>query len=172
MSQFKPEHDHEVRNACESCGFVNYNNSKPTASALILNDKEEALLVRRAWYPYKGFLDIPGGFLEPGEHPEDGAKREVMEELGIEVELGELLIITMDEYVDGTEEAEINTSGYGVHTLNLCYLARITKGDPVATEELAGFEWVPLRDVKNRLEEVAFPGNREALKRLLKEKDL
>lgn len=40
----------------------------------------------RAREPHKGKIDIPGGFLETGEDPAGGLKREVAEELGIDIE--------------------------------------------------------------------------------------
>ena len=35
-----------------------------------------------------GSWELPGGKVEPGERPQDGLRREVREELGVEVELG------------------------------------------------------------------------------------
>ncbi len=57
------------------------------ASALIRNDKDEIALVRterRGW-------ELPGGQVELGESLVDGLQREVLEECGIEIELGRLL---------------------------------------------------------------------------------
>ena len=48
---------------------------------------ERALVTVRAREPYRGKVDVPGGFLELGEHPVDGLKREVREELGLEIEV-------------------------------------------------------------------------------------
>lgn len=49
------------------------------------------LLVRRANEPGKGLWSIPGGLLEVGETLKEAAKREVEEETGIPVEIGELI---------------------------------------------------------------------------------
>jgi ADP-ribose pyrophosphatase YjhB (NUDIX family) len=60
------------------------------AIAVILDERgrvlvvEHALRVRHPW----GF---PGGWVERGEHPEHGLVRELREELGLHVEVGELL---------------------------------------------------------------------------------
>src|ERR1700682_4608762 len=68
---------------CFCCGSTHYHNSKPTPSALIV-DEDQILLSQRAGEPFRGFWDIPGGFLEAGEDPLDGAKREIREETGLE----------------------------------------------------------------------------------------
>ena len=46
---------------------------------------------QHAHEPWVGAWEVPGGFLDHGEHPEAGARREVREELGIDVELTGLL---------------------------------------------------------------------------------
>lgn len=162
-----PEFDHVERNICTKCGYTDYNNSKPAASALILNDQNEVLLVKRAWYPYKGFWDVPGGFAEGGEHPEDACRRELMEELGVEVELGDLFDIEMDTYTDGTVESAKNVSGHGVYVMSLYYKARLTAGEIKPTDEIAGYEWVSMKKLNEIIDEVAFPSNRKALKKLV-----
>lgn len=49
------------------------------------------LLIRRAEEPGKGLWSIPGGLIEVGETLRDAVKREVEEETGISVEVGELI---------------------------------------------------------------------------------
>lgn len=41
---------------------------------------------------YKNHLDVPGGYVERGETPHQAAAREVAEELGIQPEIGRLLV--------------------------------------------------------------------------------
>ena len=108
---------------CPECGFVAYASSKATAGALVEDDEGRVLLARRAHEPFKGRWDIPGGFLEEGEHPLDGLRRELREETGLEVEPLEFLGVWMDRYGgDSTAEA----------TLNLYWTARVTGGEPRA----------------------------------------
>ena len=54
------------------------------AYGLIIKDNK-VLLIKKFGGPYNGKLDLPGGTIEFGERPEDALKRELMEEVGIEV---------------------------------------------------------------------------------------
>ncbi len=54
------------------------------AYGLIIKDNM-ILLIKKFGGPYNGKLDLPGGTIEFGEKPENALKRELMEEVGIEV---------------------------------------------------------------------------------------
>ena len=60
-----------------------YANPAPAACALCVDDDGRILLTRRAWEPYAGMWDLPGGFLDEDEHPLDGLRRELAEETGL-----------------------------------------------------------------------------------------
>ena len=85
------------RYICTVCGEMTYIHSRPCVGALIVKDKQ-ILFTRRKNPPFKGDWDIPGGFLENGEHPEEGLKRELNEELGINVNIETLIGIYMEMY--------------------------------------------------------------------------
>jgi 8-oxo-dGTP diphosphatase len=59
--------------------------------AVILNDQNEVLLTRRNIQPFKGEWVMPGGKIDLGEPIKEAIQREVMEEVGLEVEVGELI---------------------------------------------------------------------------------
>jgi ADP-ribose pyrophosphatase YjhB (NUDIX family) len=116
---------------CPECGFVVYASSKPTAGALCV-DRGRVLLTRRAFEPFKGHWDIPGGFLEEGEDPREGLKRELREETGLEVEPERFLGIWLDRYGgDSTAEA----------TLNLYWTARVVAGEPRPADDVSELGW-------------------------------
>jgi 8-oxo-dGTP diphosphatase len=116
---------------CEACGFVAYASSKPTAGALV-EDGGRVLLARRAHEPFVGHWDIPGGFLEEGEHPLDGLRRELREETGLEIEPLEFLGVWMDRYGgDSTAEA----------TINLYWTARVVSGEPEPADDVSELAW-------------------------------
>lgn len=136
-----------LRQDCPACGAVHFKNAKPTASALIIQDGR-VLLGRRAVEPRRGCWDTPGGYLEPWEAPEDGVRREVREETGLEIEPTELLAILVDTYAEP-----------GAYTLNLYYLARIVGGQLCAADDVAELRWFPA----DALPEVAFASGQRAL---------
>ena len=117
---------------CEACGFVCYASSKATAGALVIDAHGRVLLARRAFEPFKGYWDLPGGFLEEGEHPLDGLRRELREETGLEVEPLEFLGVWMDRY-GGDSTADV--------TLNLYWRARATAGEPQAADDVSELGW-------------------------------
>ena len=59
------------------------------AGALFFDAEGRVLLVKPS---YKDGWDIPGGYVEPGETPLEGCRREVREELGIEPDIHQLLV--------------------------------------------------------------------------------
>jgi len=79
------------RPACPApgCGFVHYGNPTPVV-AVLPTLGETAILARNVAWPPKMFSAITG-FLEAGESPEDGARRELREELGLEAVRVELI---------------------------------------------------------------------------------
>jgi ADP-ribose pyrophosphatase YjhB (NUDIX family) len=131
---------------CPSCGFVAYPSSKATAGALCEDEDGRLLLVRRAHEPFKGRWDIPGGFLDEGEHPLDGLRRELQEETGLEVEPRDFVGVWMDRYGgDSTAEA----------TLNLYWTARVVGGAPQPADDVDDLRWFA-RDELPPPEQLAF----------------
>lgn len=56
-----------------------------TAGALVFDDAGRILLLEHVFRPDSGW-GIPGGFLSPREQPEDGLRRELREEVGLELD--------------------------------------------------------------------------------------
>lgn len=105
---------------------------------VVVNDDGAVLLVENDWSD--GYLP-PGGGVEPGEHPEEAAVREVREETGVEVEL-ERAIRVETGWIERESDGERFGPGYGV-----TYLARpvgdeTVADDPgVADEEILDVAW-------------------------------
>ena len=73
----------EKSKQCADCGFTYYANPSSATVALIVNEKNELLTVRRGKEPAKGTRDLPGGFVDMDETGEQGVAREVLEETGL-----------------------------------------------------------------------------------------
>jgi ADP-ribose pyrophosphatase YjhB (NUDIX family) len=76
---------------CESCGFVLFFNPKPVAAAIPFTPAGEIVLLRRGFDPGQGLWTFPGGFIDLGESTEDAARRETMEEIGLDVTIDGLV---------------------------------------------------------------------------------
>ena len=70
---------------CPDCGFDLYCNVAAAVGIVLYDDEYNILFEVRAKEPRKGFLCLPGGFVDPDESTEDAVVRECREELGAEV---------------------------------------------------------------------------------------
>ena len=82
--------DGNKRHYCSTCETIHYDNPKPTATLICVYEKQ-ILLVKRAEEPGKGMWGLPGGFIERGETPEEGAERELLEETNLQGNVNSLL---------------------------------------------------------------------------------
>lgn len=82
--------DHTNRKFCPNCHWVFYPRAAAAVGAIIVQ-ADQVLLVQRAREPYKGTWMFPAGFIDYGEHPTDTLKREVHEEVGLEVTASKLI---------------------------------------------------------------------------------
>lgn len=104
--------------------------------ALIINENNEALLLKRGSKTRNqaGMWSKPGGGVEFGESVEDAIKREILEELGIELEL--VCYLSYTEQIFKAEDQ---------HWVAISYLAKIKNGgkprnlEPHKHEEIAWF---------------------------------
>lgn len=69
---------------CPECGLLAYPRLAPAVIMLVERDDGRALLARNANFP-SGMFSCLAGFVEPGETLEHAVRREVMEEVGLEV---------------------------------------------------------------------------------------
>ncbi len=81
--------DHRNREICPQCGWIHYAQLKVGAAVLIEHD-HKLLLLQRNHEPWKGSWMVPAGYVEADENPKEAARREVAEETGLLVELGDL----------------------------------------------------------------------------------
>lgn len=140
---------------CPTCSRTWYQSSAPTAGAAIVKDGK-ALVAVRARDPEKGRMDVPGGFLAPGEQVIDGLKREIREELGVEIDAG----------IDDCISAVAHTYGSeGDFVLALGFKARLVSGQPQPADDVAAIRWVSLEEVDDL--DFAWEHDRELIRRAL-----
>jgi ADP-ribose pyrophosphatase YjhB (NUDIX family) len=77
----KIQFDGSHRFSCPDCGFVYYHNTA-AATGCVIRTGGSLLFLVRGKEPAKGKLDLPGGFVDPGEGAVEGLLRELREEIG------------------------------------------------------------------------------------------
>ncbi|ONG58773.1 NUDIX hydrolase [Pseudoroseomonas deserti] len=87
-----PEGEDRERLTCADCGFINYENPKIVAGAVVV-DGGRVLLCRRAIPPRSGFWTLPAGFMELGETVAEGAAREAFEEASARIAIEGILAV-------------------------------------------------------------------------------
>ena len=108
--------------------------------AAVIRDGDKIFATQRGYGDLKGGWEFPGGKIEEGETPQEALKREIMEELDTEIEVGELIDTIEYDYPD-------------FHLSMDCFICKIKKGDLVlkeheaakwlAKETLHTVDWLP-----------------------------
>ena len=125
---------------CRHCGFEYFLNPCAANAALIMNSRDELLVITRKNDPAKGTLDLPGGFYDLGETAGQGLAREVKEETGLTVVSSRLLFSYPNTYL---------YSGFTVHTLDFFFLCRVEDFYALsAHDDAAGYEWIAVRNLR------------------------
>jgi 8-oxo-dGTP diphosphatase len=143
------------RQRCPRCGWIFYDNPTP-ATVAIVEGRRGVLLARRAGPPYQDTWDLPGGFLESGELPDRGLRRELREELATSGTIARFFGFSIDRYGPG-----------GFPVLAIVYVVRLSKS-PRAASDVAEVRWFSRGAIPWR--QIGFPSIRQALRRYLAER--
>jgi 8-oxo-dGTP diphosphatase len=120
---------------CEHCG--RFANRGISIDAVIVDNKK-ILLIKRGSDPYKGFWALPGGYVEWNESTQDAVKREVKEELNLDVIACDLIGVYS------------NPERHPKQVIDIAYSVKTT-GDPKSGDDATDFVWLPLTELPDEL---------------------
>jgi 8-oxo-dGTP diphosphatase len=107
------------------------------AAAIVVEGDRVLVTQRKSGTHLAGAWEFPGGKVAPGEDPRDGVKRELAEELGIDVAVGEIVDVTFHRYEDAQKSV-----------LLLFFEATRVPGSPDPRAiDVAAFAWAACEDL-------------------------
>lgn len=122
---------------CKLCNFRNFINPSPATGAIILHDNK-VMLVKRGREPEKGKLDLPGGFLEIDETFEQGIRREVKEEIGVEAQDVKYFNSFVDTYMfDGVND----------HIIAVNFIVTLKEGEIIPADDIVEAKYYDLENL-------------------------
>ena len=104
-------------------------------AAIIYNDNKFLIAKRNYQKSQGGLWEFPGGKVELGETNEEALKREIKEELNIEIEVGEFLTTNIHSYFDKTIEL-------------ICYKSKIISGE-IKLLEHEDYQFITTKEFDN-----------------------
>lgn len=109
------------------------------AAAVVMRGGRVLLSQRKSGTHLAGAWELPGGKVEPDEDPKDAAARELREELGVDVEVHDILDVTFHRYPEKS-------------VLLLFYEASLRPGSPEPSAvDVAGVMWAGPEDLRDEL---------------------
>jgi 8-oxo-dGTP diphosphatase len=131
---------------CPQRHFVHYENPAVTAFALVERDGRY-LVLQRGQEPYRGRWELPGGFVEQGETPAEGVRREIIEETGLRVDAPSIIGAYTSRYGDD-----------GKWTVDVAFHCKASPGELSLSAESSDAAWVSIE----QMPPLAFAGERSA----------
>ena len=109
-------------------------------AAIITDASGRIFATQRGYGEWKDWWEFPGGKIEPGETPEEALRREIREELDIDITVGSLLATVEYDYP-------------AFHLSMQCFLCTLPAGTPrllehedarwLTREDLDSVRWLP-----------------------------
>jgi 8-oxo-dGTP diphosphatase len=140
-----------MRAICGACGYIAFENPLPVAAAVVVNEQQEVLLVRRARHPMKGMWCLPCGFAEKDEQIEEAVLRELEEETHVTGSVRRLLdAVTARNYFYG-------------NMVMISFEVDDIRGTPAPGDDAEDVRYFPI----DRLPPLAFPSHEQAIQKWL-----
>lgn len=122
------------------------------ASAIIWNKKQKILLLQRGeTKTFQGYWQVPEGKLEEGESPIQALKREMQEELEIEIDEPELVLVT---------QSELEAKGMKYLAIRLIFKVSSKTTEITLSHEHSAYKWLNPEEIKTLN---LLPGTLEAI---------
>ena len=138
---------------CTVCKKKLYINASAAVACIIENPEKEILLTRRKFDPAKGMLDLPGGFVNVDETAEDAVRREIEEELNLQVDVVQYLGSSHNRYLFG---------GLVYFTLDLGFRCRVSDFSSITVaDDVDGYVFLPHDKIAPR--QICFPSIRNII---------
>ena len=140
---------------CIDCDFVYFHNTSAAVASIIEKDKK-ILFCRRALDPSKGKLDLPGGFVDYNESLEQALKRELKEELNLEIKNIKYFASLPNIY-------EYKTVTY--FPVDVFFISNISDDSKEisAADDVESFLWIDIKSIN--FDDIAFKSVRKIIHR-------
>lgn len=145
---------------CRACSFTFFHNVAAAAVA-VLEYGEQIVLIKRSKEPGKGKLDLPGGFVDPDESAEEAVRREVKEELSMD--LGTLTYL-------GSHPNTYDYKGVTYKTCDLFFSSRI-ETIPTAFDKREIKELILIHPSEISEDQIAFESTKMCLHHFLRRQE-
>lgn len=132
---------------CAKCNFLLYINPAAAVAGIISGPGDETILLTiRKHAPGSGMLDLPGGFIDYNESAEQALRREIFEELNLEVTIEGFFSSFPNEYI---------YKNVTYNTLDLAFLCSCSSFDSIRpADDVADYIFMHPREIKE--ENIAF----------------
>lgn len=109
--------------------------------AVVVNEAgDRVLLVQRDREPSRGLWSIPGGLVQLGETLREAAIREVREECGLDVDVGD--VVSVLDVIIRDDDGRVR-----YHYVLVDLVARHLGGEPVPADDVSAVRWVARHDL-------------------------
>ncbi len=135
---------------CCPCGFRYYFNPAAAAGGLLTDGEGRMFFIRRERDPGRGKLGIPGGFIDAGETGESAVRREIEEEIGLEIGPLDYLVSYPNTYAFG---------GVLYQVIDFFYVGTVENFEGITLDRSEIREWFLAKPEAVKREDFAFESN-------------